>query len=652
MASALDGLYWEFSIPLGLKQVIEDVIATQQHSPNTPEIQQSRAPREWYSQPRISGDYTTEVMSVNFRTPVSVAELGFQAVRVPVHIEVWYRDRHQNWLPMRDESLNPITLNLGFSAVISWYTAHFYVYPIVCTGIQLRLTRRFDAQMGNNPYVVGLRETLIRRNVYSRQQGTQALEDTQDELGNTISSYIQDWDASNAIDNDPTTYWKSFPIPDPLGVACLYLDMRASDGSAQLIDTVHIDPVYTGQVLNLYYSTDDTQGRLNLSPVSLPPTSTVNTNWTLSKGLVDASTLGTSNSSWQASASWGPLVREPLWIGIEWTPDFDAGSAPPQNPILFGVTPPAGHDGSQYWPTIYYDVGAGYITLELDNGTTTHNYHVALSPALAKGVPIDIVVGWTYGPDTVFVSVQTKVGVSLGTATSTPINFPAQITLDGEVGFTNFRGLFSALVVKQEPWSNGLAGFQGSATSYVNPDPVQPNLDGTIPSTTLDNALMACDWTSQALPTGGSHESVYESKTWTPIWSNFITRKGKLFLPQVLSMKYLKLEFTNLTAEPYPVFDSGIQVPYEVFPLSVTTATSGGPQSPAGLLTLTSEIPSRAFGVNWLNPSTVQSAVNAAYGQTQQPVTVIAGPGVVTGSLPNTAQSAIASMYRSEQTSP
>ena len=117
-------------------------------------------------------------------------------------------------------------------------------------------------------------------------------------------------------------------------------------------------------------------------------------------------------------------------------------------------------------------------------------------------------------------------------------------------------------------------------------------------------------------------------------------------------MKYLKLEFTNLTAEPYPVFDSGIQVSYETFPLSVTSTATGGPQSPAGLLTLTAEIPSRAFGVNWLNPSTVQSAVNAAYGQTQQPVTVIAGPGVVTGSLPNTAQSAIASMYRSEQTSP
>ena len=508
MASALDGLYWEFSIPLGLKQILENVIAVQQNSPNTPEVQQSRAPREWYSQARIGNDLTVEVMQINFRSPVGVAEIGFQAVRVPAHIEIWYQDRNQNWLPMRDESFNPVTVDLGFSAAISWYTAHFYIYPIVCTGIQFRMVRKYDAQMGNNPYVIGLRETLIRRNVYTRQQGTQAFEDMQDELGNTISAYIQDWDARNAIDNDPTTYWKSFPIPDPLGVACLYLDMRDSDGSAQLVDTVYIDPVFTGQVLNLYYSTDDTQGRLNLSPVSLSPDSTHNTNWTLSKGLVDASTLGTSNSSWQAPAAWGPLVGDPLWIGIEWTPDFDAGSPPPDNPILFGVTPPSGYDGSQYWPTVYYDVGAGYITLELNNGTTTHSYYVALSPVIAKAVPLDIVVGWNYAPDTVFISVQTKAGVSLGTTTATPTGFPSQITLDGEVGFTNFRGLMTALVVKQEPWTSGLAGFLASAINYVNPDPVQPSLDGTIPSTTLDNAILACDWTSQALPTGGSHESV------------------------------------------------------------------------------------------------------------------------------------------------
>ena len=605
---------------------------------------------------------TTEVLTINFRLPLSVSEIAFEALRVPTNIELWYRDRSGNWNPVRDESYSPVTVRLNYSANISWYKVHFYLYPIVATALQFRLTRVPSTQVGNQPYVVGLRNVLPRRNVYDRASGRQAIEPHRDKVGNQITSYIRDWPGINAIDDDPKTFWKSFPIPDPAGVVCLYLDLRDIYGNAQVMDTLYIDPVYSGQNLCLYYSSDDTVGTLHLSPVSLLPSVAHNTEWTLGTGMIDIAELGTSDSNWQSSVAWGPMVNKPTWIGIEWAPDFNSLTPPPQNCVLFSTT--AGTPNAAQWqPTVYYDVGAGYITLSFWNGTTNRNYHVALNQDFTKGTTFRIVVGWVYDPDTVFISIQTQT-TDYGTVTLTPGDLPGLVSLDGTVGFSNFRGKLTALVVKQEAWTNGLAGFRSSPRFYVNPDPVQPNQDGTIPSRTLDNAILASDWTSQQFPTGGNHESAFEDKVWTPIWRNYIARKGKLFLPQTISAKYLKLEFTNLTPEPYPVYDSGVQVTYHVYPKraiqQAAQAQAGGGKglinallgTVTGILTLGSEIVSRSFSVNWLNSSTVRAATNTAFGQTTAPIQVLAGPGAVTGSLPNTAQTSITTMYRSEQTSP
>ena len=55
-ASPTDGMYYDFSIPLGLKRLIEDVIQRNQNDPNTPQVLTPTANREWYSQPRSAVD--------------------------------------------------------------------------------------------------------------------------------------------------------------------------------------------------------------------------------------------------------------------------------------------------------------------------------------------------------------------------------------------------------------------------------------------------------------------------------------------------------------------------------------------------------------------------------------------------------------------
>lgn len=880
-SSSTQNIYYDFNIPLGLKDLILDVIEGSQSDPNIPQIPTPTISQMWFSQPRSGNDPTTEVLTVNFKEPVTVSELTWDVLRVGMTVTLWYQDRQNNWRPVLDTSRNPISLTLSSSTTTAWYTANYTCYQFIATALQWRFTRIYSITVGTQPYPVGMRNGLIQRNIYNRSSGTQGIDTQQDIMGNTIEAYIQDWDASQAIDDNPNTFWRSAPQPDPSAVVSLYLDCRAPNGDSQLIDTVYIDPVYTGQALNLYYSNDDTQGTLTLSPVTALPTVNENTNWVEGTGLIDISTVDPQTSSnYQFPMQWGPLVSQDTWFGIEWTPNFAAGltntiqdvsvngaptggtftlkldtqttvaiaynasattvqsalaalsnvgvgnvtvtgpagspyvvtftgtlagtavdqlvpnaagltggfgvsvgvttitvggqgDGPPTNPVLLqsnplvmegvdaeqviallgsptngsftltydgqttsalaydctpaqieaalialsnigpndvsvvgangddnppwyvtftgdlaaqpiatmtttssltgtgtvGVTVATSTPGQeavvanivgQYSPTFYYDVGAGQFVLELTDGTTTLTYNCPITSLFGQYAPLRIVVGWGYSPPTVFISIVRADGTVVGTLTNTAPELPSLITLDGQVGFQDFAGTFTAHVIKLENWSVGQVSFQANPTIYVDPDPVQPDVNGNIPATTLNNAIYASAWTVQDNGTGGSHESAFAYKTWTPILANYFTTKGNLFLPQQISLKYLKLEMTNLTEEYYPVYDSNIPVTYNVFPPSVTnntslnTANSSQTSDAAGLLTTGSDVVLSGVGsVNWLNPSTVNAAVNSVYGQTVTPVTVTNTPGynsLVT--LPNTTALDLANQTRQEISSP
>lgn len=653
---ATDGMYLYYSIPLGLANLLGTQIQRSQSDPNTPQIAMNTANRMWFSQPRPAlqdGPNTTEVVQVNFKVPLSVSEVGWDNLRVSSSTEVWYLDRQNNWRQVLDESRIPVVLNVASSAATNWYKAHFYCYPFVAKSLQFRFTRIYDPVVGNKPYVCGMQNGLIRRNIYTRPDGTQGIESQQDQLGNTFTSYIKDWDAAKAFDSDPHTFWRSEPLPDPNAVASLYLDCRSASGAAQLIDTLYLDPVYQNQALNLYYSIDDTVGGLKLSAISAVPSTDENTTWTQGKGRWDAS-IDPGTSEYDFPMAWGPLVQQDTWIGIEWAPDFAAAAGPAQNPVLYQVVPPAGADASLYYPKIYYDVGAGALVLEMTNGTTVHTWQAALSPILVQYQPLRIVVGWQYDPKKVFISITVPNGTEVASLTADASTLSDLITMDGQVGFHDFRGLFTAHVVKLEHWTVGQTGFQSNPAVYVSPDPVLPNANGTIPSTTLDNAILAAAWASQEFATGGDHETRYADKIWTPILGNYFSKKGKLFFPQQVKLKYLKLEFTYLTEEPYPVYDSGISVSYNVFPVSVTAGTgSGQAGASSGLMTLGSDVVLGGLsGVNFLNPTTINAATNAVFGQTVSNVVVASGAAVSTTSLPNTTSLDIQAQQRTEVSSP
>lgn len=644
----VDGLYWDFHWPLSLKQLVDDLLDHQRSSPNTPADPSAPALREWFSQPRASTDATTEVVTINLKLPLSLSEVSLEAKRVPVRIEVWYCDRLNNWRQALDGNRIPISLTLsGSVSENNWYKYHTDVYPVVAKAVQLRCTRVPDSVAGDSLYSIGLRNTLLRRNVYDRNAGRLPFEDELDPIGNVVARYIKDWDAPRAIDDKPLTYWRSAPQPDPQAVVNLYLNTCAPDGSPQPIDTLVIDPVYTGQTINLYYSNDETVGTRKLSPITLPPDTDTNTDWRSGRGRWDTSSGPSGTSSYLFPMAIGPLVKEDVWVGIEWYPDFDPENGPALNPVLLGVTP-SDPDETQWWPTIFYDAGAGEMVLELTEGTSTKTYSVPLSPMLVPGEPLRIVVGWRYDPDTVFISVRTRLGAELARLENTSPGLPSLMTIDGLVGFQNFRGMFTNHVIKLEDYSLEADVFLTNPGAYVSPDTLLADENGELPSTTLDNAVYAADWTLQVHGSGGTHDSFYDKKTWTPIWRDYLTQKGKLRFPQSIPMRYLKCEFTNLTEEPYPVYDAGVKTSYQVFPIEVKQLVQvkhlGLLGTLLGTLQLGSEIIAGGFGfghVNWLNPASVRAAVDRIFGPTPLgPVMVTTGASVILSELPTTENSA------------
>lgn len=641
--------YYDFHFPMPIVELILTLLGKRQ---GTPAQQSDPGVREWFSQTRSSGDTTTEVVSTNFRLPLSVSELTLEVLRMPCTVEVWYQDRSNFWKPVLDPQLNPIQVSVGRSDTKSWHRHQTRCYPIVAKALQFRLTRNPDPDLIDIPYPVGLRNTLIRRNVYDRAQGG-AFEDYVDVMGNVVSRYIKDWDATRAADDNFTTFWRSAPQPDPSAVVSLYLDVRSSVGEPKVVDKVYLDPVYTGQMLNLYYSNDDTVSTRTLSPIAIPATGITSMEWRTSEGLYDLLT-GSGQSQYQFPLKVGPQASQASWIGTEWKPSFGSGEANlALNPTLLTVN--ASPDGV-FRPTVYYDPGTKRFCLQFFDGYDSRVYRTdPIGLDWSAGEPIRLIAGWSYGPDRVWIKAINQVGVVLAELDDNPTSLPERTSFDGLVEIANIRGAMSNLVIKLNDPNRGAEDFLSAPTYYCDPDPVSRDENGRMPSTSLDNAIYAAPFLTREHGSGGADESHYEDKEWTPVWRNYTAIKGFLHLPRPISMKYLKLEFTNLTEEPYPIYESGIETRYKTFPVSVSQQSSMGPKlytGAGGFLGLGTFISANGVrSVNWLNPFSVMQAIGAVIGPQTPPVVINTGIPYVTTSMPNNGTQLVEESRRIEAAS-
>lgn len=279
------------------------------------------APEEWLSVPRSMDSDVTEVIRYEFGMPASISALTFDVKRIGVRFEVWYKSRQGTVQPLLQSNRREVAYNVIADEEHSWATYNYEIYPVIATEIEFRIVRRKTALSPTDFASVGLKNVLIKRSVTARRDASAPLPDMVDAIGNTVTNVVQDWGADRAFDDEPYTFWKSEPQPYPDGVVSLYVDTRDDEGDAQWIDHFFLDPVTSGQQLNVYYSNDDTQGPNIVSESVVNPRAQENVSYEQGKGLlvrdVDA------NIEFDGSKIDFDHTKS-HWIGLQWTPTYDS----------------------------------------------------------------------------------------------------------------------------------------------------------------------------------------------------------------------------------------------------------------------------------------------------------------------------------------
>nr|DAV77200.1 MAG TPA: LysM [Caudoviricetes sp.] len=490
----------------------------------------------WLSHPRKRSDETAEILQYDFNTPSSIGVISFEVKLVSSTLTFYYTNRGGKRLPVLDK--NGVVLQVQVGEGEGFIQVSKEVYPIVATSFEIHAVRRVEN--GENPdelVQLGLKNIEIKRRVYTRRDASSGIPDTKDSLGNFVTHVVKDWDANKAVDDNETTFWKSAPQPSPEAVTGLYVDCRDKEGKSQVIDRLWIDPVYSGQQLNLYYSTFQPTGSFRLDETAFSPKTLTGTR--SESGLYDAGVTLDSRKLGITSKN------QQFWVAGS----FEKDSNSTDTVTLFSIP------GLSFTSTPNRE-------FRLNQGSSS-------SIVQTPGLKFDKPVFWSISKSTdglVTIRVRNVGGAS--------VQNTASISKEVEWGDVTQRAPQATLryfIIKlgEELSDSSWESLSTDPESYWFPAPVIESKDGGVPETSLMNTVLAVDWAKEDTPRGGMDSSFFSSLVWTPIWADYVLHKGWYFFPQPRLMTFLKLEITNLTEEPYPIWEPGIETSYATFPIDV-----------------------------------------------------------------------------------
>ena len=487
----------------------------------------------WLSHPRKRNDETAEILQYDFNTPSSIGVISFEVKLVSSTLTFYYTNRGGKRLPVLDK--NGVVLQVQVGEGEGFIQVSREVYPIVATSFEIHAVRRIEGEENPDELVqLGLKNIEIKRRVYTRRDASGGVPSTKDSLGNFVTHVVKDWDANKAIDDNETTFWKSAPQPSPEAVTGLYVDCRDKEGKSQVIDRLWIDPVYSGQQLNLYYSTFQPTGSFRLDETAFSPKTLTGTR--TESGLYDANVVLDSRKLGL------PPKNKKFWA---------AGSITDVNRVTDTVT--------------LFSIPGLSFTLTPSRAFSLNSNIMIYGASLEFNRP----VFWSISRnENNLVTIRVRAGSG---ETIEKTHYIGLITKWGDITQRASKGTLRYFIIKhgEELSSSTWETLTTDPESYWFPAPVIESKDGEVPETSLTNAVLAVDWAKEDTPRGGMDSSFFSSIVWTPIWADYVLHRGWYFFPQPRLMTFLKLEITNLTEEPYPIWEPGIETSYATFPLDV-----------------------------------------------------------------------------------
>lgn len=142
--------------------------------------------------------------------------------------------------------------------------------------------------------------------------------------------------------------------------------------------------------------------------------------------------------------------------------------------------------------------------------------------------------------------------------------FPALVGT--KAGFNFNLGPYSHidnLVIKQAGMPDSEHDkFMQNPKRYMSPESYDK-------SSTLSGALVYGKFTEEPVLRGGPTDSMYMAKQWTPALIGQKLERQTYVMPMTLKAKYIKLEFTQLTPQQYPIEGPNTRSTYRTFPVDV-----------------------------------------------------------------------------------
>jgi hypothetical protein len=500
------------------------------------------------------------------RKPILITNLSFSLLRIASKYQVWIvgSDGVRSQLIDTDQNIvqGTLTSTTG-SSLVSWTPIAKVLNPVQISQLEIRIQRVNTKVNVASLFSLGVKGVLLQRKIYTQDDTLYSLENEVDSLGHLVRKQVQDFRPELAVDGSSYTFWKSAPQPDPNAVVNFYCSLGADDAYPSRVDRIWIDPVYSGATMNLYYSNDSTVGIIRPRPTV--PDYTLNATFD-SQGL---SLLAGQSLSINTSALVSPTglaSTSPFgqygWIGGE----FSVNVAPSGTVTIFS-SPQAKLTYSSSTRKFTAAIGPSYVDTVLSSA-------ISLSAGSVVQFIVDVSPG-TSGHNTLTLKIGVSQNIVSTTTNTTANNDLASLYHTGSsLTLTGPLGHFTALVIKVDNESDEThQGFIASPISFISPAITRPQ-QNTLPTYSLDNAIFVGPFLNGSVGYGGVGDEYYTEKRWVPVWKDWTVHQGFYYLPQPVSAKYLNLEFSSLTPQPYPIYESGIKVTYNVFPTHAVVSSN------------------------------------------------------------------------------
>jgi phage replication-related protein YjqB (UPF0714/DUF867 family) len=522
--------------------------------------------RFWSSQPRANGDPVREVFEFSLATVRPVNRISFSLARFPQRAWVQYRTADGLWLPLQNARLGgPVQISIMDSvpAVIPpgvpddvklhpqhfgaghWMAQEVDVQPVTASRFRIVMTRlpssAYPRSSDNQPvaYSLGVKDALVSYRASSLSdlpwlpqqdaEHTVPIAGSTDLLGSQVDYLLRRNRADNLVP-PAAGVWRCAPQPVPDAVVSLYLDLRTSDGGAQVVDRLYVDPVTSGVSCNLYY-TDATVIPERFEPCDTPLTlplvrASAAVPTADSEGVLFGSAdsyLDVDNRACQFDPG------QPFLLGMVVYPQFTSG------------------DSGQFTvldtPALTVWIESGSVKVRLGDRT------VEMAP-VTFGVNARTPLAVAYDGSTL--TVRTPWETRIQEATHVVDQAPPNVIrlggpLSGPGGSIRLRNLFLALG-RASDIDTIDAYWEDPAAYALSPGYGQDPAAHTSASAILrmDPSLITAGAESVS-PWGliGGPPVALDDMVWTPLPGDFVLRKGLMkFRP--IKARHLKMEFTNL----------------------------------------------------------------------------------------------------------